>query len=182
MSEQIIKDLLTFVGEDPEREGLLETPKRALAAWEFWTSGYKQDPYAILKLFEDGAQDCDEMVVQRDIPLWSMCEHHLAPIYGMAHIGYIPDGNIVGLSKMARLVEVFARRLQTQERITNQIADAMMKGLDPLGVGVVLQCRHLCIESRGIQKQGTVTTTCALRGVIKDIPAARAEFLAFVRK
>jgi GTP cyclohydrolase I len=177
---ELFRALLLRLGEDTNREGLAETPARAWAAWRFWTSGYNQDPAAILKCFVDGAEKADELVFQGSIPLFSMCEHHLAPIYGVAHIGYIPQGKIVGLSKMARLVEVFARRLQTQERMTNQVADAMTEHLNPLGVGVVFECRHLCIESRGVQKAGSITVTSALRGALKEKPEARAEFLSLV--
>lgn len=169
-------------GEKYSRTGLQETPERFVRAWEFWTSGYKQDPASVLKTFEDGANGVDEMVVQDSIPVWSLCEHHLAPFFGVAHIGYIPDGRIVGLSKFSRLVDVFARRLQVQERLTNQIADALEATLEPKAVGVVLRCRHTCIESRGVQKAGSVTTTSALRGFFKTEAEARAEFLQFVNK
>lgn len=175
--------LLQFVGEDPTRGGLQETPKRFLKAWQFWTSGYgvkDEDIGTILKAFEDGADKCDEMVVQTNIPVYSQCEHHLAPFFGVAHIAYIPNGKIVGLSKMSRLVEVYARRLQVQERLTNQIADALVKHLNPVGVGVVLQCRHMCMESRGIQQQGTSTTTSALRGAMREQQATRDEFMRLI--
>lgn len=175
-----IAHLLQRAGEDPNREGLRDTPPRFLKAWDFWTSGYGQDPAAILKTFEDGAENYDELVFQGSIPLWSLCEHHLAPFFGVAHIGYIPNKRIVGLSKMLRLVEVFARRLSVQERITTQIADAIEQHLKPRACGVVLQCRHSCIESRGIQKAGSMTTTSAVRGFFRDSPAARAEFMAMV--
>jgi GTP cyclohydrolase I len=169
-----------MLGEDPEREGLRDTPQRVMRAWDFWTSGYDQDPAHILKAFSDGAEKADEMVFQGSIPVYSQCEHHLAPFFGVAHIGYLPSGKIVGLSKLARLVECFARRLQVQERLTTQIADAMMKHLEPRGVGVVLRCRHMCIESRGIQRPGTVTHTSALLGEFRDDARLRAEFLQFV--
>lgn len=173
--------LLQFIGEDPTRGGLLDTPKRMMKAWRTWTAGYDQDPAAIMKVFEDGAEKCDEMVVVRDIPFYSHCEHHLAPIFGVAHIGYIPDGKIVGLSKLSRLTDVFARRLQVQERLTNQIADALQDNLNPVGVGVVIEARHLCMESRGICKQGHKTVTSALRGDMRDDPSTRNEFLNLVR-
>lgn len=172
-----IRRLLQFVGEDPDRGGLSETPDRVAKAWRFWCSGYDKDPKDILKVFEDGAERCDEMVVVKDIPLYSHCEHHLAPIFGTATVGYIPDGQIVGLSKLSRLVDLYARRLQVQERLTNQIADALETHLKPKGVGVVIKARHLCMESRGICQQGHHTITSALRGVIKEKPDARAEFL-----
>jgi GTP cyclohydrolase I len=176
-ADDIVTRLLSFVGEDPTRGGLQETPKRVLKAWKFWTSGYDRDPAAVLKVFEDGAERVDEMVLVRDIPLYSHCEHHLAPIFGVAHVAYIPDGKIVGLSKLSRLVDIYARRLQVQERLTNQVADALAEHLKPKGVGVVLECRHLCMESRGVCQQGHVTVTSALRGVLRDDAAARAEFL-----
>lgn len=169
--------LLQYVGEDPNRGGLLETPGRMAKAWRQWTSGYSKNPADILKVFEDGAEKCDEMVVVRDIPFYSQCEHHLAPFFGTATIGYIPNGRIVGLSKLSRLTDMFARRLQVQERLTNQIADALVEHLGALGVGVVIQARHMCMESRGVCQQGHSTLTSALRGVMRDQPATRAEFL-----
>lgn len=169
--------LLQYVGEDPTRGGLLETPKRVAKAWEKWTSGYNVDIKALLKVFEDGAENCDEMVTVKDIPIYSHCEHHMAAIIGTVTISYIPDGKIVGLSKLSRLADAFARRLQVQERLTNQIADALFEHLKPKGVGVMLSARHLCMESRGVCQQGHHTITTALRGVIKEDPQARAEFL-----
>jgi GTP cyclohydrolase IA len=177
----LIRRFLRCYGIDPDRrEGTKETPARVAAAWEFWLSGYKQDPLAILKTFEDGAERADEMVFQGAIPFFSSCEHHLAGIFGIAHVGYIPKGRIVGLSKVGRVIDVFSRRLQVQERLTQQIADCLWKGLEPIGVGVVLQGRHLCLESRGICKVGSVTTTSALIGALKEKPEARAEFMAMV--
>jgi GTP cyclohydrolase I len=166
---------------DPQREGLRETPDRVTKAWQFWTRGYSQDPAAILKVFEDGGERYDEMVSVCNIPLYSHCEHHLAPIFGVATVAYIPNGRIVGLSKLSRLVDCFARRLQVQERLTAQVADALWTHLQPKGVGVWINARHLCMESRGICQQGHYTTTTALRGVIKDDSSARAEFLALTR-
>ena len=178
--EQLFADLLVHLDEDPTRAGLLETPKRATAAWRFWTEGRTLDPADVFKTFEDGAEGYHDLVFQGALPFWSSCEHHLAPFFGVAHIGYIPSGRIIGLSKFARLLDIFARRLTVQERITTQVADALVKYLNPLGVGVVLQARHTCLESRGVQKAGTVTHTSALRGCIKDEPSARAEFMNFV--
>ena len=178
----IIERLLAWVGEDPKREGLLETPSRAIQAWDFWTSGYGVDPLSVLKTFEDGAGAHDDMVFQGNISVYSHCEHHLAPFFGVAHIGYIPNGRVVGLSKLARVTEVFARRLQTQERLTREICDALKAGLNPQAVGVVLRCRHLCIESRGVAKAGTITYTSALEGGFFDHGPARAEFLQFVAR
>lgn len=170
--------LLQHIGENPNRGGLLETPKRVAKAWQFWTKGYSENPAEVLKVFEDGAEDCDDMVVVKNIPFYSHCEHHLAPIFGTATIAYIPNGKIVGLSKLSRLLDVFARRLQVQERLTNQVVDALMEHLDALGAGVVIKARHLCMESRGVCQQGHYTVTSALRGVMKDKPETRAEFLA----
>jgi GTP cyclohydrolase I len=159
------------------REGLEETPMRAAKAWAFWTSGYGADVACILKTFEDGAAGFDEMVVVKNIPLYSHCEHHLAAIFGTATVAYIPNGKIVGLSKINRVVDVFARRLQVQERLTMQVADAIWTHLEPKGVGVFVKARHMCMESRGICQQGHHTETTALRGVFKTDPAARAEFI-----
>lgn len=177
----LIRKFMRVNGVDPsEREGLKDTPTRVAAAWEFWLSGYKQDAQEVLKTFEDGAAGYDEMVTQLSVPYWSMCEHHMAPFFGLAHVGYIPRGKIVGLSKIGRLIEVFARRLQVQERLTNQVADALVEGLTPLGVGVLVMGRHSCMESRGIRTAGTVTVTSALRGVFKQ-PEVRAEFYSLVQ-
>jgi len=175
----LIRSLLRYLGEDPSREGLAETDERAWAAWKHWTSGYAQDPISILKPFEDGAR-VDELVFVGAVPFFSVCEHHLAPFFGLAHIGYIPKKRIVGLSKIPRLLEVYARRLQTQERITEQVADTLMEHLSPIGVGVVLKARHMCLESRGIAKPGVITVTSAMRGALLDKPAARAEFFSLV--
>ena len=173
-----ITRLLQFVGENPEREGLKETPARVAKAWQHWCGGYDVNIPALMKTFKDGADGCDEMVVVRDIPFYSHCEHHLAPFFGTATVAYIPDGQVVGLSKIPRVVNAFARRLQVQERLTNQIADALQTHLKPKGVGVIIKARHLCMESRGIEQQGHSTTTSALRGVIRELPEARAEFLS----
>jgi GTP cyclohydrolase I len=148
----LTKLLLARLDEDYDRPGLVETPERVAKAWGFWTSGWDGDPVAILKTFEDGAENYDEMVFQGRIPVYSHCEHHLAPFFGVAHIGYIPDGKIVGLSKLSRVTDLYARRLQVQERLTNQICEAIWEVLDPIGCGVVLRCRHMCMESRGIQR------------------------------
>lgn len=179
--EDNIKRLLQFIGEDPERGGLRETPRRVAKAWAHWCSGYGKNPADILKVFEDGAEKYDEMVIVKDIPIYSKCEHHLADIFGTATIAYIPNGKIVGLSKLARLADMFARRLQVQERLTNQIADALEEHLQPKGVGVIIRARHMCMESRGICQQGHHTITSALRGVLKDKPEARAEFMELAK-
>ena len=177
-AEGLITGLLAHLGEDPTREGLVETPARVIKAWEHWTSGYSQDPSAVLKTFVDGAEGTDEMVIVKDIQMYSHCEHHMAPFFGKAHIAYIPDKRIVGLSKLARVVDIFARRLQVQERLTNQVADSIQDCLNPIGVGVIVEATHFCMCSRGVNKQGSTTVTSALRGAIKEKPAARAEFLS----
>jgi GTP cyclohydrolase I len=177
---EIVRSLLAYIGEDPDREGLLETPERFLKAWEEYTRGYREKPEEILKSFEDGAQSVDEMVIVRDIPVYSLCEHHLAPFFGRAYVGYVPDKRILGLSKISRLVEIYARRLQVQERLTNQIADALDTHLQPLGVAVVIECRHMCMESRGVRHTGTATVTSALRGSIKTNADTRREFLSLI--
>jgi GTP cyclohydrolase I len=173
--------LLEYIGEDPKREGLLKTPERFAKAWQHWTSGYKQDPAEILHSFADGAEKYDEMILLRDVPLWSFCEHHLAPFFGVAHVAYVPNDRIVGLSKVSRLVSIYSHRLQVQERLTNQVADALQNGLEPKGVAVLIECRHTCMESRGIHQAGITTSTCALRGVFKDDAKAREEFLSGAR-
>lgn len=178
----LITGLLEFVGEDPNREGLLETPDRVLKAWGHWCQGYDKDPASVLKTFEDGAEGVDEMVIVGPIQLYSHCEHHMAPFFGTAHVGYIPNGRVVGLSKLARVVDIFAQRLQVQERLTTQIADCLMEHLQPLGVGVIVRAQHFCMCSRGVNKQGSFTTTSALRGAIKNGKAARAEFLALTQE
>ena len=175
-----IHELLYALGEDPDRGGLHETPRRVVEAWKFWTSGYGKDPALVLKTFDDGAENYDELICQGNIPIYSCCEHHMAPFFGVAHIGYIPDKRIVGLSKMSRVSDIFARRLQVQERLTQQIAEAINEHLKPKAVGVVLRCRHMCMESRGIQKPGTITYTSALLGSFKTHGDARSEFLRFV--
>ncbi len=180
-AEDVPTRLLQYVGEDPSRGGLVETPKRFLKAWQFWTSGYDKDPKEILKVFEDGAENYDEMVLVKDIPFYSQCEHHLAPFFGVAHIAYIPDGKIVGLSKFSRLVDMYARRLQVQERLTNQVATAIQDVLKPKGVAVVMNARHMCMESRGVCQQGHSTTTSAMVGAFKDEHDTRMEFLELIK-
>lgn len=180
IEDNIIR-LLQYIGEDPKRGGLIETPARVAKAWKHWCSGYGEDVGKLLKTFEDGADGCDEMVVVKDIPFYTHCEHHMAPFFGTATVAYIPDGKIVGLSKLSRVVNAFARRLQVQERLTNQIADAIQEHLQPKGVGVVIRARHLCMESRGIQQQGHHTITSALRGVMRESALARSEFLDLAR-
>ncbi len=180
-ASRLIRAIEQVPDSEDVRGGLEETPDRVAKAWEFWTSGYGMDPAEVLKTFEDGADGVDEMVMVKDIPFYSHCEHHMAPIFGTATIAYLPDGKIVGLSKMSRLLEVYARRLQVQERLTCQVADAMMTHLQPLGAAVVIKARHLCMESRGVCQQGHHTVTSALRGVFKEDPIVRAEFLQLAR-
>lgn len=180
--EELIKDQLLYLcNEDPQREGLKDTPMRVAKAWAEWTSGYKVDIKELMTTFEDGANGYDEMVVRKGIPVYSHCEHHMAVIFGTCTVAYIPNGKIIGLSKMDRLVDAFARRLQVQERMTSQIAEAMMEHLKPLGVGVWMSCRHMCIESRGVKNMDSTTITTSLHGVFLDKPAVRAEFLAAAR-
>ena len=179
--EAIVRTLLAYSGDDPAREGLRETPARFLRAWKHYTSGYAIDPASVLRTFEDGAQGVDEMVLVRDIPVHSLCEHHCAPMWGVAHVGYIPDGRVLGLSKFARLVDVFARRLQVQERMTQQVAHALHEALMPRGVAVLMRLRHGCMEARGVRALGSQTVTSCLLGVIKTSASARAEFLELCR-
>jgi len=176
--EQSVKNMLEIIGEDPDREGLIKTPHRVYKAFEFMTKGYKQDPHEVLNeaLFTSSN---DEMVLIKDIEFYSMCEHHLLPIIGRAHVAYIPDGKVVGLSKIPRMVEVYARRLQIQEQLTEQIADAITEVIQPKGVGVVIQARHMCMEMRGVEKVNSVTTTSALRGMFRERDT-RSEFLNFI--
>ncbi len=170
---------LQFVGEDPNREGLLETPRRVVKAWEEMLSGYNAKSDAeILKVFEDGGEGYDEMVVVEGIKVQSFCEHHMVPFFGTATVAYIPNGKIVGLSKINRIVDKYMRRLQVQERLTVQIADALDKALSPLGVAVRIDCTHLCVAYRGIKDVNSRTKTTALRGLFKDDIKARNEFLA----
>ena len=176
-----ITRVLQYIGEDVTREGLLDTPNRVAKAFGDWFSGYDRDPADVLKVFEDGAENYDQMIVVKDIPVYSKCEHHMADIFGTVTIAYIPDGKIVGLSKLSRLADIFARRLQVQERLTNQIASSLQEHLAPKGVGVILKARHMCMESRGICQQGHHTITTSLTGVFLNEAATRAEFMALAR-
>jgi GTP cyclohydrolase I len=173
--EQTITKVLELIGEDPKREGLLKTPRRVAKALGFLTEGYKQDPKEILNeaLFTTSN---DEMVVVRDIEFYSMCEHHILPIIGRVHVAYIPNGKVVGLSKIPRIVNVFARRLQIQEQMTEQIADAILETIKPKGVAVVVHARHMCMEMRGVQKINSTTVSSALRGLFKSDQRTRSEF------
>jgi len=177
----IVTRLLDYIGEDTKREGLSETPKRVLKAWSEWTEGYNQDPSLVMKVFEDGAESYDEMVVVKDLPFYSHCEHHLAPFFGTATIAYIPNGKVIGLSKLGRVLNIFAKRLQVQERLTSQVAQALIDGLNPRGVGVLIKARHMCMESRGLNCQGHHTITSALKGNFLTEPAVRSEFLSLAK-
>jgi GTP cyclohydrolase IA len=177
--EQSFLGLLEAIGEDPQREGLLRTPNRAARALEFLTAGYRQSLDEIINnaLFESEAS---EIILVKDIELYSLCEHHLIPFIGKAHVAYIPNGKVVGLSKTARIVDMFARRLQIQENLTMQIADALMKALQPRGVGVVIEAQHLCMMMRGVEKQNSVMKTSCLLGVFKEDARTRSEFLSLL--
>jgi GTP cyclohydrolase I len=181
-SEQDWRRLLESIGENPDRPGLLETPARVSKAWKHWTSGYQQNPADVLKAFEDGAEQYSELIIVRNIPVYSHCEHHLAPFFGSATVGYLPQGRIVGLSKLTRLVDCFSKRLQVQERLTMQVAEALMTHLEPAAVGVLVKCRHLCMESRGIRTPGEETITSALLGDLRTNLALRTEFLSLAQK
>ena len=174
--EDLVRKQLELLGEDPGREGLLKTPERVAASLKWLTRGYERDARQVIgdALFEETHAN---MVMVRDIELYSMCEHHMLPFYGRAHVAYIPNGKIVGLSKLPRVVDVYAQRLQVQERLTEQIAGALSEVLEPLGVGVVIEAYHLCMMMRGVQKQNSKTITSALRGVFRDDPKTRDEFL-----
>ena len=177
--EKAVRAILELIGEDVNREGLLKTPTRVAKAYEFMTQGYSQDPKQVLNdaLFESTN---NEMVLIRDIEFYSMCEHHLLPIIGRAHVAYIPNGKVVGLSKIPRMVNIFARRLQIQEQLTEQIAEALHDVIKPKGVGVVIEARHMCVEMRGVEKINSTTTTSALRGSFMKNPETRREFFSLI--
>ncbi|HRZ09461.1 MAG TPA: GTP cyclohydrolase I FolE [Gemmatimonadales bacterium] len=179
--QSAVRDMLELVGEDPDRDGLLKTPERVERAMRWLTRGYDLDAAEVIgdALFEETHQN---MIVVRDIEFYSMCEHHMLPFFGKAHVAYIPDGRIVGLSKVARVVDVFARRLQVQERLTDQIAEALDDALAPRGVGVVLEASHFCMMMRGVEKQGSRTLTSALRGAFREDASTRDEFLRLVQR
>jgi GTP cyclohydrolase IA len=178
--EELIRELLKEIGEDPQREGLERTPARVAKAWEYLTSGYKQNVHDVLNeaLF---TEEYDEMVVVKDIDLYSMCEHHMLPFFGKCHIAYMPSHKIVGLSKLPRLVEMFARRLQVQERLTTQIAQTLNEVLQPRGVAVVIEALHLCMLMRGVEKQNSKAVTSAMLGAFRDRPETRAEFMELIK-
>ena len=177
--ERSFRELIESVGEDPERQGLVKTPSRAARAFEFLTNGYRQSLETIVNeaIFDS---DASEIVLVKDIELYSMCEHHLLPFIGKAHVAYIPNGKVIGLSKVARIVDVFARRLQIQENLTMQIADALMKTLHPTGVAVVIEAKHLCMMMRGVEKQNSIMKTSCLLGTFKEDARTRSEFLSLL--
>ena len=179
--EVITKQLLEEIGEDPNREGLLKTPSRVSKAWLFFSKGYKQDLNRIINdaIFEEDAKD---MVIVRDIEFFSLCEHHLIPFFGKAHVGYIPNGKVIGLSKIPRIIDMFSRRLQVQERLTHQIADAINSVLNPKGVSVVMEGRHMCMQMRGVEKQNSFTSTSAMSGQFKKSAETRSEFLSIINR
>ena len=179
-AEEAVRTLLRWAGDDPSREGLVETPLRVARAWREWFSGYTLDPDAYLRRTFEEVEGYDEMVVLRDIPFESHCEHHLAPIIGKAHVGYLPGGKVVGISKLARVVEAYARRLQVQEKLTAQVADCIERVLAPRGVGVVIEASHECMTTRGVHTRGVSMVTSTMRGCFRDDARTRAEFLAFV--
>ncbi|HKD90363.1 MAG TPA: GTP cyclohydrolase I FolE [Terriglobales bacterium] len=176
----LVREILERVGEDPSREGLLRTPARVAAALEFLTRGYTQSAEDVLRkaLF---TVSYDEMVIVKDIEMFSLCEHHMLPFFGKVHIAYVPNGKIIGLSKLPRLVEVFARRLQVQERLTTEIAEAIQNTVEPQGVGVVIEARHLCMMMRGVEKQHSAAVTSSMLGVFREHPQTREEFLSLIR-
>jgi len=177
--EDTVRSILKLIGEKPEREGLEQTPRRVAKAWEFLTSGYVQDAREVVNkaVF---TEKYDEMVIVKDIDFFSLCEHHMLPFYGKAHIAYIPNGKIIGLSKIPRIVEVFSRRLQVQERMTQQIAETLFSVLQPDGVAVVIEARHLCMMMRGVEKQNSVATTSAMLGSFREDERTRNEFLKLI--
>ena len=181
VKEHLVREMLAEIGENPEREGLKRTPLRVAKAMDFLTSGYHMSAEEIIKkaVFEE---DVKEMVIVRDIEFYSMCEHHMLPFFGHAHVGYLPNGKVVGLSKVARVVDVFARRLQVQERLTNQVADALMEHLGAHGVAVVMEASHTCMMMRGVQKQNSTTVSSAMRGSFESDARTRAEFMGFLHR
>jgi GTP cyclohydrolase I len=177
--EEITKELLGIIGEDPTRQGLLKTPKRVAESWKFLSQGYHQNLDEIINeaIFDESAKD---MIIVKDIEFYSLCEHHLIPFYGKAHVGYIPNGKIIGLSKIPRIIDFYARRLQVQERLTNQIATCIQDLLNPKGVAVVMEGRHFCMLMRGVQKQNSIASTSSMLGAFKDKSTTRNEFLKLV--
>jgi GTP cyclohydrolase I len=178
--EDLVREMIVRLHEDPDREGLTRTPERVHKAFEYLTRGYEQDPDALLKgaLF---TVNYDEMVIVKDIEMFSLCEHHMLPFFGKVHVAYIPNGKVIGLSKIPRLIEIFSRRLQIQERLTTQIAESIQKAIEPLGVGVVVEARHLCMMMRGVEKQHSAAVTSSMLGCFRDEQETRTEFLSLIR-
>jgi GTP cyclohydrolase I len=179
--EELVREMLVRLGEDPEREGMLRTPARVHKAFEFLTRGYSEDPESMLKnaLF---TVTYDEMVIVKDVEMFSLCEHHMLPFFGKVHVAYIPNGRVIGLSKIPRLIEIFSRRLQIQERLTTQIAETIQKVIQPQGVGVVVEARHLCMMMRGVEKQHSQAVTSSMLGCFRDEQETRTEFLSLIRQ
>ena len=179
-AEEAVRTLLQWSGEDPKREGLLDTPKRVVKAYEDWFSGYALDPEQYLARTFEEVEGYDELIVLRDIQFESHCEHHMAPIIGRAHVGYLPAGKVVGISKLARVVEAYARRFQVQEKMTAQIAGCIQRALNPLGVGVVVEAAHECMTTRGVHKRGVSMVTSTMLGTFREDARTRSEFLKFI--
>jgi GTP cyclohydrolase I len=179
--EDLVREMLVRLGEDPEREGLLRTPERVQKAFEFLTRGYNENPEVLLKnaLF---TVNYDEMVIVKDVEMFSLCEHHMLPFFGKVHVAYIPNGKVIGLSKIPRLIELFSRRLQIQERLTTQIAETIQKVIQPQGVGVVIEARHLCMMMRGVEKQHSAAVTSSMLGCFREEQETRTEFLSLIRQ
>ena len=179
--EELVKEMLVRLGEDPQREGLLRTPERVKKAFDFLTKGYNENPESMLKnaLF---TVTYDEMVIVKDVEMFSLCEHHMLPFFGKVHVAYIPNGKVIGLSKIPRLIEIFSRRLQIQERLTTQIAETIQKVIQPQGVGVVIEARHLCMMMRGVEKQHSAAVTSSMLGCFRDEQETRTEFLSLIRQ
>tara|TARA_B100000408_G_scaffold86959_1_gene66582 strand:+ start:215 stop:784 length:570 start_codon:yes stop_codon:yes gene_type:complete len=179
--EQITRKLLKEIGENPDREGLVRTPSRVAKSWEFFSKGYNQNLEDIINnaIFEEDAKD---MVIVRDIEFFSLCEHHLLPFFGKAHVGYIPNGKVIGLSKIPRIIDMFSRRLQVQERLTHQVAEALQDVLNPIGVAVVMEGRHMCMQMRGVEKQNSFASTSAMLGQFRKSSETRSEFLSIINR
>ena len=177
--ENLTKQLLEEIGEDPSREGLLKTPSRVSKAWSFFSRGYNQDLDEIINnaVFNEDATD---MVVVRDVEFFSLCEHHLIPFFGRAHVAYLPNGKVIGLSKIPRIIDMFSRRLQVQERLTRQIAETVKEILDPIGVAVIMEGQHMCMQMRGVEKQNSLTTTSSMLGKFRESDRTRSEFLSII--
>ena len=179
--QELVRELLLELGEDPEREGLLRTPSRVAESYEFLTSGYQADPKLLINeaVF---AHDADQMIIARDIGVFSLCEHHMLPFFGRCHVGYIPSGKVLGVSKIARLVDMYARRLQIHERMTEQIAHAIEDAVEPRGVGVMIEARHLCMTMRGVEQTNSLMVTSSVLGTFRSSEVTRAEFMALIRQ